>query len=381
MTRPGHARSISGDSFGASDDEGQDQGAGSGRRPKESAKDLDQRKVQNRIAQREFRQRKVQYIKDLEARVQLHESSRDDQLDKLRNGIKALIDENQRLRELLGSVSGFIVSGEIYREFTGRWQGHSFVLNENEGRWIGRNSTATRYRPARFVRRSPRSNVKTYFLDTPPEFQALINRNRTEHVFEVINSTGKPPEEFTGTKRPSSNSFSNANGAAGPSSFKRARTDDMESPVEMAEMGSSVAASMYNLPSMGEHPFPGRSTSYGAALYNPHTASSNAGSPALDPIQRDADALDSVRPRLSDPGTDATAPQEEIQELFSMPTDNPKLQAIQLISCEFYSLCSPLEVGRTEKTEYRSYGKQAQQPLVSSPAKSESHRNPDYGPP
>lgn len=66
--------------------------------------------MQNRIAQREFRQRKQQYIKDLEARVQLHESSRDDQLDKMRTGLKALIDENQKLRELLASVAGFIVS-------------------------------------------------------------------------------------------------------------------------------------------------------------------------------------------------------------------------------------------------------------------------------
>ncbi len=48
------------------------------------------RKAQNRVAQREFRQRKVQYVKDLEARVALLESSKDDQTDSYRVGIKAL---------------------------------------------------------------------------------------------------------------------------------------------------------------------------------------------------------------------------------------------------------------------------------------------------
>lgn len=42
------------------------------------------RKLQNRVAQREFRQRKLQYVKDLEARVEFLSSSKDDQLEALK---------------------------------------------------------------------------------------------------------------------------------------------------------------------------------------------------------------------------------------------------------------------------------------------------------
>ena len=42
------------------------------------------RKLQNRTAQREFRQRKLQYVKDLEARVEFLSSPRDDQLEILK---------------------------------------------------------------------------------------------------------------------------------------------------------------------------------------------------------------------------------------------------------------------------------------------------------
>ncbi|CEQ39650.1 SPOSA6832_01191, partial [Sporobolomyces salmonicolor] len=69
------------------------------------------RKAQNRIAQREFRQRKQAYIKELEAKVQLHELGRDEQLERLTEGIKSLLDENQQLRHLLQGVSAFIGEG------------------------------------------------------------------------------------------------------------------------------------------------------------------------------------------------------------------------------------------------------------------------------
>lgn len=67
------------------------------------------RKAQNRLAQREFRQRKVQYVKELEARVALVESGGSEQLESYRAGVRALMDENEQLRQLVTSMSGFIV--------------------------------------------------------------------------------------------------------------------------------------------------------------------------------------------------------------------------------------------------------------------------------
>jgi hypothetical protein len=57
------------------------------------------------------RQRKQQYIKDLEARLELLESAPNEQLDQLRVGIRALLDENQQLRTLLASLASFIGEG------------------------------------------------------------------------------------------------------------------------------------------------------------------------------------------------------------------------------------------------------------------------------
>lgn len=48
------------------------------------ARGASQRKIQNRVAQREFRQRKLQYVKDLEARVEFLSGSRDTQLEALK---------------------------------------------------------------------------------------------------------------------------------------------------------------------------------------------------------------------------------------------------------------------------------------------------------
>lgn len=58
-----------------------------------------------------FRQRKQQYIKDLEARLELLESAPNEQLEQLRSGMKALLDENHELRTLLASLAGFVGEG------------------------------------------------------------------------------------------------------------------------------------------------------------------------------------------------------------------------------------------------------------------------------
>ncbi|UZJ53333.1 hypothetical protein CBS101457_002653 [Exobasidium rhododendri] len=72
-----------------------------------------QRKAQNRIAQREFRQRKQQYIRALEARVELLSSDHDTQVDRLRFALRGLLTENNQLRSILGNVASFIGSSMI----------------------------------------------------------------------------------------------------------------------------------------------------------------------------------------------------------------------------------------------------------------------------
>ncbi|KAG6855028.1 hypothetical protein C0991_005957 [Blastosporella zonata] len=69
------------------------------------------RRDQNRIAQREFRLRKQQRIRDLEARVEILSGGQDEALGEMRNILKDLMAENQTLRGLLRSVAGFIGEG------------------------------------------------------------------------------------------------------------------------------------------------------------------------------------------------------------------------------------------------------------------------------
>ncbi|KAF9484001.1 hypothetical protein BDN70DRAFT_873144 [Pholiota conissans] len=69
------------------------------------------RRDQNRIAQREFRLRKQQRIRDLEARVEILSGGKDEALGEMRNMLKDLMAENQTLRNLLRSLASFIGDG------------------------------------------------------------------------------------------------------------------------------------------------------------------------------------------------------------------------------------------------------------------------------
>ncbi|GAA5940875.1 uncharacterized protein JCM15063_000906 [Sporobolomyces koalae] len=114
-TRHRSASADSHDQFGDSDIEHDDAAAsqpgpsrrkGKGKAPKET-----DRKAQNRIAQREFRQRKQAYIKELEAKVKLYELGRDEQIDRLNEALQTLLDDNDQLRQLLAALGGFIGEG------------------------------------------------------------------------------------------------------------------------------------------------------------------------------------------------------------------------------------------------------------------------------
>jgi hypothetical protein len=69
------------------------------------------RRDQNRIAQREFRLRKQQRIRDLEARVEILSGGKDEVMSEMRNIMKDLMAENQTLRSLLRGLATFIGEG------------------------------------------------------------------------------------------------------------------------------------------------------------------------------------------------------------------------------------------------------------------------------
>ncbi|KAG8979054.1 hypothetical protein FRC05_009264 [Tulasnella sp. 425] len=69
------------------------------------------RRDQNRIAQREFRLRKQQKIRDLEARVELLSGDKDETYGQMREIMRNLMMENQQLRTLLKELGRFIGDG------------------------------------------------------------------------------------------------------------------------------------------------------------------------------------------------------------------------------------------------------------------------------
>ncbi|KAJ7047537.1 hypothetical protein C8F04DRAFT_1059263 [Mycena alexandri] len=69
------------------------------------------RRDQNRIAQREFRLRKQQKIRDLETRVEILSGGTDQAVTEMKNMLKDLMEENQTLRTLLRSLGAFIGEG------------------------------------------------------------------------------------------------------------------------------------------------------------------------------------------------------------------------------------------------------------------------------
>ncbi|KAH7344885.1 hypothetical protein B0J17DRAFT_637379 [Rhizoctonia solani] len=102
----------------AADEQGDGIGTASGSksgnksgRKKSASNSQAARRDQNRIAQREFRLRKQQRIRDLEARVEILSEGQDEAYAQLRDIIRDLMDENTALRGLLRDVAGFVGEG------------------------------------------------------------------------------------------------------------------------------------------------------------------------------------------------------------------------------------------------------------------------------
>ncbi|KAJ7507590.1 hypothetical protein B0H11DRAFT_1967821 [Mycena galericulata] len=146
------------------------------------------RRDQNRIAQREFRLRKQQKIRDLETRVEILSGGTDQALTEMKNMLKDLMEENQTLRTLLRSLGAFIGEGAggllpklgwdlaDFNNFINRsetdtaWQGYQRRKKANE-------STQSQKRPAEDD--SPNARKKTRANEHEPEngYPVLVNMN------------------------------------------------------------------------------------------------------------------------------------------------------------------------------------------------------------
>ncbi|EJT97594.1 hypothetical protein DACRYDRAFT_111635 [Dacryopinax primogenitus] len=70
-----------------------------------------QRRIQNRVAQREFRLRKQQRIRDLEARVEMLSAGQGQGYEQMRNILRAIMAENHHLRGIIRQLTEFMAEG------------------------------------------------------------------------------------------------------------------------------------------------------------------------------------------------------------------------------------------------------------------------------
>jgi hypothetical protein len=87
------------------------EGGGAGGKDKSATQ---ARKAQNRIAQREFRQRKQQYIRDLEARVEVLSGDKEERIELVMLLVKNLLKENKELRGMIKGMAGFVGEGKSH---------------------------------------------------------------------------------------------------------------------------------------------------------------------------------------------------------------------------------------------------------------------------
>ncbi|ORX33644.1 hypothetical protein BD324DRAFT_639017 [Kockovaella imperatae] len=71
----------------------------------------EQRKRQNRAAQREFRMRKQQYVRDLEARVEVLSGDKEERVELMVLLIRNLLKENKDLRDMVKNMASFVGEG------------------------------------------------------------------------------------------------------------------------------------------------------------------------------------------------------------------------------------------------------------------------------
>ncbi|KAF7313661.1 hypothetical protein HMN09_00522600 [Mycena chlorophos] len=193
------------------------------------------RRDQNRIAQREFRLRKQQKIRDLETRVEILSGGADKAVTEMRNMLKDLMEENQTLRTLLRSLGAFIGEGaggllpklgwdlQDFNNFINRsetdtaWQGYQRRKKANEAAAAGQKRTAdddggssSRKKsraddpdPNGYMMANPLSNNMYGRTDNPNLFNDLMrNGSNGSPIFNGASPTNAQPGAFAPPTQP-----------------------------------------------------------------------------------------------------------------------------------------------------------------------------------
>ncbi|GAA5850576.1 hypothetical protein JCM8547_001918 [Rhodosporidiobolus lusitaniae] len=295
-------------------------GTGAKKGKSKAAKEQD-RKQQNRIAQREFRQRKQQYIKELEAKVALHEMGRDEQIERMQNAVKLLLEENQSLRALLASLGGFI--GE----------GMATCL--------------------------PRIGMEV------PEFNDMINRTLLDNAQDALKLPLSARYSHAGVAksasapRPAAASTSAQRMDTGSSSSSTAQQsrrtsgsfqDPLPAGLTFPSPPSGVLPSQPNsAPPVSSFDFdlifpnlttPAPPPPAPAAAPTPHPGLSHAALASVRQQSMQQQTDEDLKALFVDTikGGDPARVHEDVQDLFSLATDSPQMQAFQLIGYHFRNL-------------------------------------------
>ncbi|KAJ1028508.1 hypothetical protein NDA16_001674 [Ustilago loliicola] len=263
------------------------------------------RKEQNRAAQREFRQRKQQYIRALEARVELLSSDHDTQVNRLRFALRHLLTENNHLRSIVTSLAHFIgnrsiggclVEAGMTREFLEATIKSSSekVMSEAWANWPG----AGECEALKEIRKE--SNI-------PPEG---LPESKLANYFRDVNNNGGSNSSNT--------SFGAETAAEGSTGDKRRRTTDDPASKDSKRIRKTDDAQNFN----------------GAGTANTAATSSNQSSPAARPDLSSSNGQSFVSPSQSTPANDPNQAwqqqQQQTHQQQQAPPQQPQQQQQQM---------------------------------------------------
>lgn len=242
------------------------------------------RRDQNRIAQREFRLRKQQRIRDLEARVEILSGGKDEAVSEMRNILKDLMAENQVLRNLLRNLSGFIGDGaggllpklgwtlQDFDHFINKsetdtaWEGYQ-QRKQTSTTMSGGAGPSTRKRGSEddslsSVSKKPRGPGERDESGRSDGFPVIMPLNPVGSSNNLYSNTGRSPHEnslFSDLMRGSNGSTMFVGGPSSPASPAYAASSSSQVPASgnnyqppyLAPVNMNVENSMQPLPFVG----------------------------------------------------------------------------------------------------------------------------------
>ncbi|KAF8351295.1 hypothetical protein F5887DRAFT_1069025 [Amanita rubescens] len=188
------------------------------------------RRDQNRIAQREFRLRKQQRIRDLEARVEILSGGKDEALSEMRNILKDLMAENHTLRGLLRSLGAFIGEGVGGLLPKLGWDVYQRRKKQTE-------SSSSTPAPSSTMKRRSEDDIPS--AAKKPRINLDNDSERTQNGFPLVMSMNQPP--LAANNMYASPHTQDSNGM-----FSNLIRGSTGSPMFMQSSGTSPVASQYS---------------------------------------------------------------------------------------------------------------------------------------